>query len=294
MVLHKLVLGSAQWGMDYGVSNNLGKTTLEEVRKIAEISRLNNINQIDTASAYGESHSRIATYFPEETKIITKIPPIRSVFQSREEYKKELRIYLERCMESLNACHLHGLLLHDINDISSEYADELFDFLSSIKKAGVVSKIGVSIYSESDLHNACKSYDWDLIQIPFNVFDQRFKNNDHITRFRQQGGEIYARSIFLQGLLLTKPSQIPSQLKQWLPQLNEWQLFCDEMNISDLQACISLAFNQNWIDYCILGIAESLQLEENIQLINASMPISCEFLAQNDLLELIDPRKWKS
>ena len=87
--------------------------------------------------------------------------------------------------------------------------------------------------------------------------------------------------------------QIPIQLQKWLPQLNDWHLFCNRMDMSYLQASISLAFNQDWIDYCILGIAASSQLEENIQLIESSVPINCDFLAQNNTLDLIDPRKWK-
>lgn len=293
MALQKLVLGSAQWGLNYGVSNTLGKTSPGELLKIAEVANKYNLNHIDTASAYGDSHSMIAKYFSAETKVITKLPAIGSASICEQEFANKMNIYLNDCMKSLNRRRLYGLLIHDTKDLEGNYSKQLIDFLSSIKKAGLVSKIGVSIYSEEDLCNACNLYDWDLIQVPFNVFDQRFKNNSHIEKFRRRGGEIYARSIFLQGLLLSNPHQIPIQLRKWLPQLSDWHIFCKRIDMSSLQACISLAFNEDWIDYCILGIAASSQLEENIRLIKDSIPINCEFLAQRNSLELIDPRSWK-
>ena len=56
---HKLGLGTAQWGLDYGISNTSGQSSQAEVTKILELATSVGIKIIDTASSYGNSEKII-------------------------------------------------------------------------------------------------------------------------------------------------------------------------------------------------------------------------------------------
>ena len=73
---NKIVLGTAQFGMSYGISNQKGKVKTNEIQSILDFAHNNSINTLDTAKAYGNSESSIGNYLKQTEKtwyIITKI-----------------------------------------------------------------------------------------------------------------------------------------------------------------------------------------------------------------------------
>ena len=73
----KLAIGSAQFGLDYGVSNNTGKVPNQEVNKILNVAKKSGINFLDTAIAYGNSESSLGlsnvSKFRTEASVVLKI-----------------------------------------------------------------------------------------------------------------------------------------------------------------------------------------------------------------------------
>ena len=72
---NKLILGTAQFGMKYGINNKIGKIEKNEIMKILNFCKKNNINYFDTASVYGESENKLGNYLKTNNnnfKIITK------------------------------------------------------------------------------------------------------------------------------------------------------------------------------------------------------------------------------
>ena len=55
MNFNKIALGTAQFGLNYGVKNTTGKVKKEDIESILSLARDNNINIIDTAISYGTS-----------------------------------------------------------------------------------------------------------------------------------------------------------------------------------------------------------------------------------------------
>ena len=53
----KIILGTAQLGLDYGFTNNSGKPKLNKSLEIIKYALDNNINTFDTARAYGDSEN---------------------------------------------------------------------------------------------------------------------------------------------------------------------------------------------------------------------------------------------
>ena len=58
----RISLGTAQFGLDYGISNKSGKIEPKEVDKILSFAKKNGIKSIDTAQAYGESETVLGKY----------------------------------------------------------------------------------------------------------------------------------------------------------------------------------------------------------------------------------------
>ena len=73
---NKIAIGTAQFGLDYGIANQNGKVNANEIRSILNFAHENNINTLDTAKAYGSSEKSIGNYLKLTEKnwyIITKV-----------------------------------------------------------------------------------------------------------------------------------------------------------------------------------------------------------------------------
>ena len=81
----KLMLGTVQFGMDYGIANTSGKPDAATVKQILFEAFENGVNALDTAPEYGDSEEVIGKTMAElklsdKFKIVTKIPKWRIKF----------------------------------------------------------------------------------------------------------------------------------------------------------------------------------------------------------------------
>ena len=84
-----------------------------------------------------------------------------------------------------------------------------------MKKNGVISKIGISIYSPSQLDLILPKFSIDIVQAPFNIVDRRILNSGWLEKLSKKNIETHIRSVFLQGLLLMQYEKIPNQFSHW-------------------------------------------------------------------------------
>ena len=49
----KIALGTVQFGLDYGITNNNGQVVIDEVKNILDYAKNKSIDTLDTASGYG-------------------------------------------------------------------------------------------------------------------------------------------------------------------------------------------------------------------------------------------------
>lgn len=244
--LHKLGLGTVQFGLDYGISNQAGRIMPDEVEKILVEAAASGVTMLDTAHLYGESEdvigqslSNAANLDARTFNIVTKTIPIRSSEITPENIRdvdQGVRLSLER----LNQSQLYGILLHDANDLKSKNADALFDYLKRLREDGLVKKIGVSVYDEEQVTYIQDRFPIDLIQIPLNVFDQRLINSGTLKTLSDNSVEVHVRSAFLQGIIFMKPSDLPAHLSAFAEPLKAFQEMANEHNVSF--AAVALAF----------------------------------------------------
>ena len=74
----KLILGTVQFGLKYGINNTIGKLTNDEVLSLLKVAYNSGITVLDTAEAYGNAHQLIGNYHNKQDnskfEIITKFP----------------------------------------------------------------------------------------------------------------------------------------------------------------------------------------------------------------------------
>ena len=63
----KLILGTVQFGLHYGVNNTTGKPSKENIKSILDSAYNSGIQLLDTAEAYGDSQNKIGEYHKNST-----------------------------------------------------------------------------------------------------------------------------------------------------------------------------------------------------------------------------------
>jgi len=288
----KIGLGTAQWGLTYGISNHAGQTKQEEVSRILAYAKAIGIKVIDTARSYGESEQVLGKYDLTNFNIITKIPLLTAQHVDH----TLVGAYLEESfLESLRALGVetvHGLLVHDCNDLFTQFGETIITFLHKLKALGKVGKIGVSIYSSNQILKVLKLFKPDIVQLPFNVFDQRLLHDGTLSVIKNLGIEIHARSIFLQGLLLMKADEIPSYFRPWKTQFKAWNELCTDLGEQPQHIALDFAASNSLIDQVIIGVENLSQLVELNSAKSRGHDVSSLNICNVSDEQLLNPSLW--
>jgi aryl-alcohol dehydrogenase-like predicted oxidoreductase len=283
----KLGIGTAQFGMDYGISNSKGKVSPKEVALILEFAQRHNVSFIDTAPLYMESERVLGRTLPipNSFKIVTKTPKGSSASVLVETFKKSL--------ETLRQKTLYALLIHNGADLLSADGKSLYDSVVRLKEQGLVEKIGFSAYGESEIDQVTSRYKIDLVQIPLNIFDQRLIQSGTLKRLKELGVEIHARSIFLQGLLLMDTERLPKYFSNLESHVNRYREKLKELSISPLEAAIGFVAQVDEVDVAIVGVDNALHFEEiwAASKKNITFGTSLKEFSLNDA-SILNPSKW--
>jgi aryl-alcohol dehydrogenase-like predicted oxidoreductase len=262
----KLGIGTAQFGMDYGISNPGGKTSPEEARAIISLARENGIDVIDTAHGYGDSEATLGMILPSDRpfRIITKTPgfpgrPIR--LKDGETLKKAF----ENSLAKLRQEAVYGLLVHSADDLLSPGGHLLFAALQELKDNGLVNRIGASVYTGEQIDQILARYNIDLIELPINALDTRLIASGRLAALKQRAIEIHARSLFLQGLLLMEPEQVHSYFDPVKPVLRSYHSFLRTNGLTPVEGAFCFIKKIPEIDYVIIGVNSRKHLEVNLQ-----------------------------
>ncbi len=286
-------LGTAQFGMDYGISNRSGQNSLDEVRQILEEAQTLGINMLDTSPNYGNSEEVLGQCLSDNNdfNIITKTP----VFDEKIITQKSGDILAEYCecsLEQLGCNTLYGLLVHHAENLLSPGGEYLAKSLMELKSRGLVTKIGVSVYNSNQIDSVLNIFKPDIIQLPINLFDQRLINSGHLRKLKKQNIEIHARSIFLQGLLLMEHEKLPDFFEPIKNNLVGYFGFLKENKISPQTAALNFVKNIEEIDYIILGVNSVNHLRENMVAYQKEADIDCSEFAISDE-KFINPALWE-
>jgi len=251
--MDKIVLGTAQFGMDYGINNPRGKTPKAEALEILANAARSGVNIFDTAYTYGESEQLLGEFIRSDValvKIISKLP--KCAYADAEKI-------LDGSLKNLKADKLFGYLIHDFSGYKDDY--RLWQALENAKIAGKVERIGFSLYLPEDLERIFKDdLAVDMVQVPYSVFDQRFQ--PYFAELKQRKIEIYARSIFLQGLVFKKTNALSPYFMPAKGKIEGLRLLSKEYGIPVFSLCLNFVLAHKLIDKIVIGIDNIDQFNE--------------------------------
>lgn len=299
MKANKLVLGTAQLGLNYGIANKTGKPVESEAFKIMKFAVENGISYLDTAHSYGDSEITIGKFlnsykaYKNKLNIITKMPPLK-----RKKVNEEIiNNYFLESLRRLGQESIYCYMIHDFSDIENN-CDEIGKVFLKLKENNYIKKIGVSIYDQFQLEFLFKYFDFDLIQLPISIFDQRFITDKFLQGLKRKNIEIHARSIFLQGLLFFEENNLPPKMnkfKDFISRLNEISI---KYNLSKEGIALLFVDTINEIDKIVIGVEKISQLQRNVKILSKSESfnkiktiINFEDFFIKDK-NIIDSRRW--
>jgi len=284
----KIILGTAQFGTVYGVKNKKTEIKKKEAFKILRLSEQNNINHLDTADSYRGYKTILSKYNLNKWKISLKIS--NKIIKKTNTEKKFLSFFYKN-LNIINKKNIEFLLFHDSKILFTKNGNKIYEILLKLKKKGLIKKIGISAYSIDEIKKVLRKYKINVVQVPFNIFDQRLNQKSFIKKLKSLKIEIHARSIFLQGLLLLEEDKIPKKFHRHNKIFKKWYKFLKKNKTSAIKECINFAFTNKFIDKCVIGVDSLSNLEDIINLKALKSKKDFESLKSKNI-KLIDPRKW--
>ena len=287
----KIVLGTAQFGLDYGVANKKGKIAQVEIRNIIALARNFGLNMLDTAVSYGDSEKVLGDADVTDFQIITKLPRLPADIVDVQEWVSN---QISGSLSRLKASSIYAVLLHKPNDLFGIHGSMLADALLNSKRLGFVQKIGVSIYEPDELVELMPILKIDLVQAPLNIIDRRLETSGWLRRLKEYGVEVHTRSSFLQGLLLMNRKEIHEKFNNWCYMWDKWSAALSDSESSALAACLAYPLSLPGVNRVVVGVDSSLHLQEIIEASsNIGVDIDASFMASTDE-RLINPSNWNA
>jgi uncharacterized protein len=283
---NKIILGTVQFGLDYGINNTAGKPTEQKVFELLDYALHKDIKKLDTADAYGSATELLGNYNQFNS----------SPFLINTKFKKDdlsIQKQLEVSLKSLKINQINTYFYHSFDDFIK--FPELLNELIELKGRNRIKKIGVSVYSNIELKFAIENFAVDVIQLPFNLLDNLSQRGKLLAEAKTKGKEIQVRSVFLQGLFFKNIEQLPNSIKSLKSYLEKIHIIAKEANIPMEHLALQYALQQEEIDYVIIGVDNIEQLQRNLSFSQITIPTGV-IEAINKIIvketELLYPKNW--
>ena len=293
--MKRLVLGTAQLGMSYGIANTSGQPDFPTVKSIIQNAWNNGIQEFDTAQAYGKSEQILGKVLNDldivnEARIITKLDPALDYTD-----KTAILKALKTSVENLGVKSIFGLMLHEEN-LLDLWKEGLGKILMDIVDSGHVEHIGVSIYSPEKAMQAFETEGISMVQLPASVLDKRLSDAGVFQLSEDTGKQIYIRSIYLQGLLLMNNEDLPADMRFTVSILKRFEKLVREAGISKQSFALEYVKQSYPEAKIVFGVETLEQLKINLNSWERKFPLDLvnrigeEFGYVND--QILNPSSW--
>lgn len=285
-------LGTVQLGLNYGINNADGKPDQELSNKILDCAIKNGINVLDTAAAYGDSEEVIGRWLktvPIEKRpfIVTKTNGLDH--SSYENLRADLFSRVKSSKEKLGVETLDMLMLHHFDEYLED-KENVIKAMKELKASGEVKYIGASAYSYHD-YGVLADAGFDATQIPVNIFDWEQIVNGGIKKIADSGMIVFARSVYLQGLVFQNPETLSPKMDYCKEPLEKFQALCKKYSLSPAEMAMSFVLSLEGVHSLVLGSEKVEQVEENTRLINNTVHFNNEQMAEiRGFFENVDER----
>jgi aryl-alcohol dehydrogenase-like predicted oxidoreductase len=259
----RLALGTAQLGMDYGIASD-GQPSPDAVQRILATAVDLGVRYFDTACVYGDAERAIGTFLsanrPPDLRVGTKLPQLQPGM-GPSELRAAIMSAVDASRQRLRVETVDDLLVHSADNLR-EYAASLVDVLVGCIEQGLVRRVGVSVYDLADAELAASYAPLVVLQFPFNVFNRRFGGAAAVDRLRAVNGEAFARSVFLQGLLVQTPDSAESAVSGSGAWIAKFRQVCASADVTPLTAAVAFAAARSGADCLVVGVESAAQLSD--------------------------------
>ena len=299
-----ITLGTAQLGLKYGIANKSGMPESKETMTLIHSAIEHGVNWVDTARAYGLSEQRVGEALSggwlSRTRVVTKLDPLSDLPDDASVLCIENLVHksLLTSQNSLGMKHLDVVLLHRWMHHDS-HQGQIWEILNQQKTLGLIKELGASIYKPAEAIEALSDKDVTHLQIPFNLLDHRWQDTEFQNALSNRPDvRIHARSVFLQGLLISDPDIWPEWDDNAADRVNLIDQLVGEFgrkNRADL--CMAFVLSHDWVDSIVIGVETSQQLQDNMMTACESPLTSKErkkvIASLSDVPDrLLDPSQW--
>ncbi|MFA6238848.1 MAG: aldo/keto reductase [Bacteriovorax sp.] len=276
------ILGTVQLGMPYGINNGVMPDRAYSL-KLLEAAYDLGVRYLDSARAYGESLEIIGDYHrknpSKKFKVFSKfmLQDITSNFSDLINNHKEL----------LAIDQLEGFYFHRFNEY--QLSSNLIEKLSK-EEMGLV---GVSLYSAQELEVVCRDPVVSIIQIPLSIFHHYSEIKKKVKEVKNK--KIYARSIFLQGLLFMAEEKLTGNLSPFLKTRHFLEQTSSELNLSLAELAASYVMDMEKVDGVLFGAEKIEQVKDTESLLTAKNLDWDYILKKMPKVDdqLLNPGNWK-
>jgi len=286
----KLILGTVQFGLNYGINNSRGQVSAVDAFRILKVAKESSVLSLDTAAAYGSSENIIGQfldkYGKDSFKVITKFSSASGL---------SLASSFEKSLENLNTNHIDTVLFHSYAHY--EQNKGAISSLKKLKKKGAFSRLGVSVYTNEELLALVEENDIEVVQAPFNLLDNHSRKSEIFKALKKSGKDVHVRSVFLQGAFFMEDKDFPKRMLPLLEEVRKVRKIAMEFGVDVGALALQYACSKPYIDGVLIGLDSLEQLERNLLILEVDIPYDC--FEQIDKLvitmsKMLNPTNWKS
>lgn len=286
----RLALGTAQFGLGYGVTHQGGPVPDPEVGRILAQALSGGLDLLDTAAAYGDSEAVLGRHEAAVTfRIATKILPLRVPRIGAADIQNVQQGFA-RSLSRLRCATVDVLMVHHADDLLVPGADALWEALVAERSAGRVKRLGVSVYDGATALRVAQAFPVEVVQLPLNALDQRSILDGSLAQLHARGVEVQARSLFLQGLLLDH-SRLPVPSPAAVDAFRRWDASCREAGVAPIEAALGFVRSRPEIAHAVVGVQSLPQLQALLAAFARETALDWPELACDDET-VLDPRLW--
>lgn len=289
-MLNKLVLGTANFGLNYGIANKK-KLTEKEISDILQAAKKYKMWGLDTAQGYGNAEQIIGRYIKDSHfSIITKLSNKKYITET--DVTREIKTSLS----NLHVEKIDILLIHSFDNYQ-KYKETIVKGIYKLIKKGLVRQWGVSVYHINEVEQLLEDGNSNFaVEFPVNLFDRRFLVPGFIEKLKQKNCFLVGRSVFLQGLLMLQPDNLQGNLITVKKEIKKLIQLSRVHKIPVSAIALLFVLTQNSIDKVIIGVDSKEQLSQNIASVGYIERYK-NVVKELDSLEVVDesiilPYKW--
>jgi len=275
----KITLGTVQLSMKYGISN-LTESTVKTTHEVLMTAKKIGISSFDTSPQYGNIEKTLGNFFKKQKiknpTVISKIPPIEFLEKPTfDDVYTKVKKHITQSLNDLNLEQIPVCLIHNPQNMSN-YDGMIVKALELLKEYGHIKKIGCSVYTKKDVEKFLEINKFDVIEIPINLFNTKIVDEKRLNRLKEKDTSVLGRSVFLQGLFFLDPYNLPAKVEKAKKYLIELNKIANDYSIPIPNLALSFVNKQKYISSIIIGVENSQQLSQNIELANTILPEKVE------------------